>query len=177
MTVMRFKMSPEEAGRILDDLCASTGLAREWWTNVAARFLELYEAPPCAIGSSCQNGGRATRVGGPLYDASGRPYCSERCRSLGQARSAPSPKAPTLGTAQLAIRDLLDAIKEFHPGDLLEGCTNVKQTYAGDYDCEGCRSCGLYYETVAAERMIERIDEVLDYERSRSRSDVPIGET
>lgn len=99
-----------------------------------------------------------------------------QARAVEQIAEKAVDQTKLLSASQLAIRDLLDAIKEFHPGDLLEGCTNVKQTYAGDYDCEGCRSCGLYYETVAAERMIERLDEVLHPDASRSRSDVPIGE-
>lgn len=99
-----------------------------------------------------------------------------QARAVEQIAEKAGDQTKLLSASQLAIRDLIDAIKELHPNDLLEGCTKVRQTYAGDYDCDGCESCGLYYEMVAAERMIERIDEALDKDPSRSRSDVPIGE-
>lgn len=42
MTVLRFKISPHEADRILDSL----PMPREWWRKVATRFLELYHMTP-----------------------------------------------------------------------------------------------------------------------------------
>lgn len=144
MTYINFTLTPSEADRILDSLCETHGLSREWWSKVAQRFLELYD--PELYGE-----------GTPLAPPTPRPAAS-----------------PTLQSSALAIRDLLDAIQEYLGGrDIFEECSKVSQTFAGDYDCEGCSACGLYYEMLAAEKFIDRIDAHLD-EDSRSRQDVPI---
>lgn len=79
-----------------------------------------------------------------------------------------------LASVSLQLQDLVDAIRDYIGGiDLFEGCTKVRQTYAGDYDCDGCEHCGLYHEMVAAEELIEKVDASLEID-SRSRADVPI---
>lgn len=51
---------------------------------------------------------------------------------------------PTRDQMANALMGVVEAYVQHHGGaDLYEQCSNVSQTYAGDYDCDGCSACYL----------------------------------